>query len=159
MADKKEENEPVSRKRFIRNLIMGGGLTLGYGTFAWYVYRFLSPPKRMVKKNKLFVARKSEVPPGATRDFTSPDGEKYLLTNRQTDDGFQYFAFSSRCPHLGCKVLWRANENEFFCPCHSGKFNSSGVAIAGPPFKAGQRLKEIEIQVIDQAIYAITERM
>lgn len=154
-----KEEKPLSRKRFLRNMIMGGGLTLGYGTFAWYVLRYLSPPKRTIKRRKIFIANKGEVPPGATLDFSSPEGEKYLLTNRQTDEGYQYFAFSSRCPHLGCKVLWRPKENEFFCPCHDGKFDASGVATAGPPLKAKQRLKEVEIQVIDQAIYAITERM
>ncbi|MEW6671556.1 MAG: ubiquinol-cytochrome c reductase iron-sulfur subunit [Thermodesulfobacteriota bacterium] len=43
--------------------------------------------------------------------------------------------FSSTCTHLACNVIWREDAQIFECPCHSGRFDSSGRPIAGPPTK------------------------
>ena len=43
--------------------------------------------------------------------------------------------FSSTCTHLACNVIWREDAQVFDCPCHSGRFNSSGRPISGPPTK------------------------
>jgi Rieske Fe-S protein len=43
--------------------------------------------------------------------------------------------FSSTCTHLACNVIWQEEEEVFVCPCHSGRFNSEGENIAGPPTK------------------------
>ena len=42
-------------------------------------------------------------------------------------------ALSGKCTHLGCTVRWMADEGEFHCPCHGGKFGADGTQIAGPP--------------------------
>jgi Rieske Fe-S protein len=39
---------------------------------------------------------------------------------------------SSICPHEGCNVAWRAEESQFFCPCHDSYFSSDGERISGP---------------------------
>nr|MBC8425653.1 Rieske 2Fe-2S domain-containing protein [bacterium] len=49
--------------------------------------------------------------------------------------------------HLGCQVYWEEDNNRFFCPCHSGVFDPQGIAIAGPPADAGQRLAEVPLKV------------
>ncbi len=49
--------------------------------------------------------------------------------------------FSSTCTHLACNVSWNEGGNVFDCPCHSGKFNSEGYPIAGPPTKPLARLE------------------
>ena len=43
--------------------------------------------------------------------------------------------FSSTCTHLACNVIWREETNFFECPCHSGRFDTDGQPIAGPPTK------------------------
>lgn len=48
----------------------------------------------------------------------SPDGLKVL---------------SAVCPHLGCTVPWKEQENNFVCPCHLGVFDAQGKRTAGPP--------------------------
>ena len=53
----------------------------------------------------------------------------YVLTN----DGRTYIAMSNICTHLGCHIRWIAEQNNFFCPCHNGVFDSSGNVISGPP--------------------------
>ncbi len=48
-------------------------------------------------------------------------------------------AYSTECPHLGCNVTWKGNEDWkgakgiFACPCHGGKFDRAGNVLAGPP--------------------------
>jgi Rieske Fe-S protein len=43
--------------------------------------------------------------------------------------------FSSTCTHLACNVIWRPEKEIFECPCHSGRFDTNGNPIAGPPTK------------------------
>lgn len=40
-------------------------------------------------------------------------------------------AWTTICPHAGCKVAFLARKDEFFCPCHSSSFNLEGVQIQG----------------------------
>ncbi len=49
--------------------------------------------------------------------------------------GSNIIVFSSICTHLGCRVSWKADLNEFKCPCHGGTYNDQGQVIAGPPPK------------------------
>lgn len=45
-------------------------------------------------------------------------------------------AFSPVCKHLGCFVAWDSDErfpNEFFCPCHDGRYYKDGVNVPGTP--------------------------
>lgn len=42
-------------------------------------------------------------------------------------------AFSLICTHLGCIVQWQAAQQEFYCPCHDGRFDQFGEVISGPP--------------------------
>jgi cytochrome b6-f complex iron-sulfur subunit len=42
-------------------------------------------------------------------------------------------AFSLVCTHLGCTVQWQEDKNEFYCPCHDGRFDQFGDVVAGPP--------------------------
>jgi len=144
----------VSRKGFLRSAFAVGGLFVSYGTFGGFVLKYLMP-WRKDEKQKIFIAYASGVSAGQTLTFSTPSGESYLLSSREVEGKNEFFAFSNRCPHLGCKVKWEADKSRFFCPCHGGIFNDNGVAIAGPPFKAKQTLKKCELHVVDNAIYAL----
>jgi len=43
--------------------------------------------------------------------------------------------FSSTCTHLACNVIWKEEEGIFECPCHTGRYDTNGQPIAGPPTK------------------------
>lgn len=48
----------------------------------------------------------------------------------------EYIAFSPICKHLGCTVNWNSNpqfKNEFFCPCHFGRYKKDGTNVPGTP--------------------------
>ncbi|MCP5499855.1 MAG: Rieske (2Fe-2S) protein [Leptospiraceae bacterium] len=117
---------------------------------------FLFPGRKKRKKSKIYITSVDEVKQGESYTFVAPGGEKYLLTN--TGSGINpYIAFSSRCPHLGCKVHWEDKNNRYFCPCHGGAFDTSGKATEGPPKKAEQSLKALELVIEGGAIYALIE--
>ena len=79
----------------------------------------------------MFVGFADKVPPRESIQFTSPAGESYLLTN--TGDGINpYQAFSSRCPHLGCRVPECTTSQWFECQCHGSQYNRAGEKKAGP---------------------------
>ena len=43
-----------------------------------------------------------------------------------SDDKPSVLAWSTICPHFGCKIDWRDEHDAFFCPCHSSLFSPSG---------------------------------
>jgi menaquinol-cytochrome c reductase iron-sulfur subunit len=53
----------------------------------------------------------------------------YILTA----NGRDYIALSNICSHLGCRVRWIADQQQFFCPCHNGVFDKEGNVLSGPP--------------------------
>jgi menaquinol-cytochrome c reductase iron-sulfur subunit len=57
---------------------------------------------------------------------------------------------SSICPHLGCTVQWRADGNNFVCPCHNGTYAADGSRVSGPP-KRG--MDELPSKVQDGRLY------
>ena len=58
---------------------------------------------------------------------------------RKAADG-RHEALSAKCTHAGCAVSWKADKNEFFCPCHAGRFDSNGEVLSGPPPRPLDRL-------------------
>ncbi|MGL4820179.1 MAG: ubiquinol-cytochrome c reductase iron-sulfur subunit [Bacilli bacterium] len=52
------------------------------------------------------------------------------------DDKGEVVALSPICKHLGCQVNWNGAadfKNEFYCPCHGGRYKKDGVNIPGTP--------------------------
>lgn len=58
-------------------------------------------------------------------------------------------AFSLICTHLGCLVEWRQDHQDFFCPCHDGRFDQFGEVTAGPP---PVPLEQFPVKVVDDQI-------
>ncbi len=53
---------------------------------------------------------------------------------------------SAVCPHEGCTVIWRAEDNAFLCPCHDSRFNATGTCMSGP---ATHDLAQLPARVAD----------
>jgi Rieske Fe-S protein len=49
-----------------------------------------------------------------------------------TENGREFVAMSNICTHLGCRVRWIDDREEFFCPCHNGVFDKDGGIVSGP---------------------------
>jgi menaquinol-cytochrome c reductase iron-sulfur subunit len=70
------------------------------------------------------------------------------------NDDDEVIAFSPVCKHLGCVVSWEGSEqypNEFFCPCHDGRYYKDGVNVPGsPPLSP---LDEYEMEIRDGMLF------
>lgn len=66
-----------------------------------------------------------------------------------TENGRSYVAFSNICSHLGCRVRWIEDQEQFFCPCHNGVFAKDGTVLEGPPPRP---LDQFETRVVDDQI-------
>jgi Rieske Fe-S protein len=131
------------RRDFLSKIFIILGVASAYALFAFEGLFFIVPKKRETEKIKIYGGRLSQYKLGSVKAFYDLEGNEILIM--RDESGLK--AFSSVCPHLGCRVHWESNMNEFFCPCHKGVFNRNGVAISGPPAKAGQSLRKVSISV------------
>lgn len=59
-------------------------------------------------------------------------------------------AFNDVCPHLGCKIDYKASNKTFFCPCHASAFELDGKkANPIPP----RNMDDLEVRVTDGHIW------
>jgi len=79
---------------------------------------------------------------------TEDEVSVYILT----EDGREYIALSNICTHLGCRVRWIADQNQYFCPCHNAIFDKTGLVLSGPPPKP---LDRYETKVEDDQLYVL----
>ncbi|MFD1636114.1 ubiquinol-cytochrome c reductase iron-sulfur subunit [Evansella tamaricis] len=69
-------------------------------------------------------------------------------------EGDNIIALSPTCTHMGCVVNWDTNEefpNQFFCPCHDGRFEKSGQNVPNTP--PTRPLDVYDMEVRDGTIY------
>jgi len=69
-----------------------------------------------------------------------------------TEDGRDYVAMSNTCTHLGCRVRWIADQDQFFCPCHNAAFDKEGLVVSGPPPRP---LDRYEVKVEDDQLFVL----
>lgn len=137
----------MERRSFFQTVTMGFGLILAYGTFLFQSIAFLIPKSTSGNFKKIFAGTLNSFPLNKIKKFKDPYGNDVLVKRTKKD----IKAFSSVCPHLGCKVHWEEEKNRFFCPCHGGAFNNDGVATKGPPFDDKQNLIEVPLEVDNES--------
>ncbi len=98
-------------------------------------------------------------------DFTIVDREDGWYKSDESytawvyKDGDTIIALSPVCKHLGCTVNWGGDENhpnQFFCPCHAGRYEKNGMNVAGTP-PIGP-LDEFDVMVQDGLVYLGTTK-
>jgi cytochrome b6-f complex iron-sulfur subunit len=139
----KQKSTDLSRRDFMAKVLMGIGLLLAYGALAVEGILFILPPKKKTPTRNLFAGKLEQYRIGTIQTFYDLEGKQILV--KRDESGLR--AFSSVCPHLGCRVHWDDDNRHFLCPCHGGIFNEEGVATAGPPADAAQNLIEVPIHV------------
>lgn len=137
------QGNPSTRRQWLAKVLMGTGLALSYGTLAVQGLMFLLPRRLKPRTRNLYAGQKEQYSLGGVRSFYDLQGNQILV--KRNAAGFE--AFSSTCPHLGCRVHWEKENQRFYCPCHRGVFNAEGVAISGPPADAGQSLIRVPLNV------------
>jgi len=67
------------------------------------------------------------------------DNDPAILVQLKNGD---YRAYSQRCTHLQCPVLFKSETEKLYCPSHKGWFNAKdGSVLSGPPPKPLPKLK------------------
>ncbi len=141
------------RRDFLSWCAMLTGLIGGYGMFAFDAARYLFPGANN-SVALMFVTDLPSIKVGDSMNYRSPAGQNIVIT-RLGDAGTEqdFIALSSVCPHLGCQVHWESQNDRFFCPCHNGAFDSTGIATEGPPADAKQTLAQYPLKVQKGLLY------
>jgi menaquinol-cytochrome c reductase iron-sulfur subunit len=66
----------------------------------------------------------------------------YVLRKNESE----VLVLSNVCTHLSCRVSWREDLQQYFCPCHDGKFTIDGAVAGGPPPRPLDRYTETKIE-------------
>lgn len=141
-----------------KNLLIGTGYNtwgMTNGTIAGYVisnlilgkenhYEKLFDPKRKSFKNKilsypnnLLSNIKGYIPNKLAKDkkwypttleFIKKDGKNLAVYKDEKGEHI----VSTKCPHMGCTLIFNEVEKTWDCPCHASRFNIDGKCIKGP---------------------------
>lgn len=137
-------NNRVSRRQFLSYTLTGVGGFMAAGMLMPMV-RFALDPVLQQHDGGDFVptsqkiADITETPVKVDFTFEQVDAwYKADVTNTAWvyKDGDKIIAISPVCKHLGCMVDWEhkdGHKNQFYCPCHAGRYEKNGANIAGTP--------------------------
>ena len=123
-----ESADKSAQRRTFLGIILAAIGAIVAGAFSWPLFRFLSPRKKGGEAEQVRVARQ-DVAVGRAHFFSYQGRPAVLL---QPAAG-EFVAMSAVCTHLGCIVKWVDEKQEFLCPCHAGRFSTSGQVLGGPP--------------------------
>lgn len=131
---KEEFSVSKANERYVSRRQLSKFLTLGSGAmFAGQVWILV---KNWLHKVPAYarqvVARTGEIPVGGVKIFEYPrEGEQCILV--RTDEA-KYVAYSQKCTHLSCAVIYSKEKGRLECPCHQGYFSvADGSVLQGPP--------------------------
>jgi len=138
--------ERVSRRQFLSYTLTGVGGFMAAGMLMPMV-RFAVDPVLKAEGAGDFIATKQKVADLTHEpvrvDFTFKQKDAWYesdVTNTawvyKDDKTDKIVALSPICKHLGCTVNWNTDKehpNQFFCPCHFGRYEKDGKNIPGTP--------------------------
>lgn len=137
-------NNRVTRRQFLNYTLTGVGGFMAAGMLMPMV-RFAIDPVLQTKTEGDFiltsqkVADITEEPTSVNFTFEQVDAwYKSDVTEAAWvyKSGDQIVALSPVCKHLGCTVNWAGDKEhpeQFFCPCHLGRYEKNGQNVAGTP--------------------------
>jgi cytochrome b6-f complex iron-sulfur subunit len=117
-----------TERRTFLGILLGGIGAVITGAFCWPLFRFLSPIDKGKEEQQVRVPRQ-QIAVGGTHFFSFQGRPAVLLQPKAGE----FIALSAVCTHLGCIVKWVEASQEFLCPCHGGRFSTSGQVLGGPP--------------------------
>ncbi|RDW19062.1 menaquinol-cytochrome C reductase [Oceanobacillus arenosus] len=140
-----KEKQQVSRRQFLNYSLMGVGGFMAAGLLVSPIRMAIDP---VLKKT----AAGDYANAGISVDDITTEPQRVDWTIEQVDGWYQskpsktawvykddndeIVALSPICTHLGCVVSWEGNDqypDQFFCPCHGGRYEKDGTNIPGTP--------------------------
>jgi cytochrome b6-f complex iron-sulfur subunit len=117
------------RREFLSNLAVAATVIPGFAIATRHVFSYLVPASQDTRREVL-LSTLGELPVGGSRTYKDVLGNDLILVRIGEQE---IRAFSVVCTHLGCRVQWDQVDGSFLCPCHVGRFDTSGAVISGPP--------------------------
>jgi menaquinol-cytochrome c reductase iron-sulfur subunit len=139
-----EKKHRVSRRQFLNYTLTGVGGFMAAGMLMPMVRFALDPVLGKVEDQDLVqVVKVDEITKEPQRfnfkikqvDAWHKSEEPRAAWVFKNDKG-DIVALSPVCKHLGCTVNWNSdpeNPNQFFCPCHYGRYEKDGTNVPGTP--------------------------
>ncbi|MUK87278.1 Rieske 2Fe-2S domain-containing protein [Ornithinibacillus sp. L9] len=140
-----EEKQQVSRRQFLNYTLTGVGGFMAAGLLISPIRMAIDPVLKPSSAGEyanvgLAVEDITTEPQRVDWKIDQVDGWYESKVNRSAwvfkNENDEIMALSPTCTHLGCVVSWEGSEdhpNEFFCPCHDGRYYKDGTNIAGTP--------------------------
>ncbi len=105
------------------------GTALGIPAIAYVIYPAMKSDEsqnwiRLGSLSKIEIGMPSLFKPKVQRKNGWIVEEEKLGVFVLTEDGQNYIAMSNICTHLGCRVRWIQENEQFLSPCHNGVFDS-----------------------------------
>jgi Rieske Fe-S protein len=137
-----DEKKEITRRDFMKVVIgaIGGVIGLGFGIPAIaYVVAPALAANQTQQWIQLGAVSKVELGTPTLFKVTINRQTGWIVNQEElsiyvlTEDGRDFIAMSNVCTHLGCRIRWIANQNQYFCPCHNGVYDKQGNVVSGPP--------------------------
>ncbi len=129
-------NGSSSRRKWLLQALIGVVSATAAG-IAFPVLAFLRPRRQLVAGGLEVVApyKVNQLERDANGEWPAPFdfGGKPCLLIKKPDGTVK--AFNAVCTHLECTVTYRSDQQDIFCNCHNGVFNTDGQTVSGPPPK------------------------
>ena len=157
--DPTSDSNDLGRRQFLSAATLGiAGLISALFAIPAVAYLVAPALRRLQQENWIPLGSTSKVEVGTPTLFKATvEEETGWIVNEQevgvyvlTENGRDYVAMSNVCTHLGCRIRWIEDQEQFFCPCHNGVFSKEGAVVAGPPPRP---LDRYETKVEDGQIY------
>lgn len=140
----------VTRRSFINALLWIGGAAF-VGAVVYPITRYLVPPEQAEPNPATVNVGKADTFQPNTGTIFKMGNQPALLV--RTKDG-DFRAFSAVCTHLSCTVQYRADLGLIWCACHNGRYDLSGINVAGPPPRP---LTPLQVNVQDGDVFVSRE--
>jgi quinol---cytochrome c reductase iron-sulfur subunit, bacillus type len=136
-----KQSEP-SRRRFLARVVVALNALVAMVVATPAAGYLLSPLLRRRSSQWVAIGKASAFSTGSpqrvTYAYTDEAGYSAERTRRVAFVGHsegELIVLSPVCTHMGCNVAFDAASNLFECPCHGGKYDTSGLVVDGPPPK------------------------
>ncbi|OZU90122.1 menaquinol-cytochrome C reductase [Virgibacillus indicus] len=155
MSEKKQQ---VSRRQFLNYTLTGVGGFMAAGLLVSPLRMAIDPVLKESSAGdlanvSLAVEDITTEPTRVDWKIDQIDGWYESQVNKSAwvfkDENDEIQAFSPVCKHLGCVVSWEGSEdypNEFYCPCHDGRYYKDGTNVPGTPPLAPLDVFEKEVR-------------
>lgn len=160
-----QDAPPSPRRNFIVEVFAFGlGAVVGLVPLAVGIVTYLNPLRSKDKGG----AGEGDFVRITTLDSVPPDGRPYRFpVIKQREDAWSVYpdsrvgsiylrrtsadelptAYSATCPHLGCSIDFKPEEDLLLCPCHNSKFLVDGARMSPATSPSPRDMDELQVEV------------